>query len=156
MIKNEDDLWRQFGGQDHTQPGQWRQPFKVVFQTLLDREAYNRYKPAKPSKAEGQKAKRLIKQTPLKDTSRFYLLIGRERQVCVDQSRLIKVGKAMRDPSWRFNTSERLHRRCRCRHFRDGECTHNGIKTIICAFSVGCRCGRSTVSDCEKNQLAPI
>ena len=97
MIKNEDDLWRMFGGEDHTQHGQWRQPFKVVCQALLDYQAYHQYRPAKPSKAEGRKAKKLIKQTPLTDATRLYLLVGRERQVCIDQSRLVRVGKAMRD-----------------------------------------------------------
>lgn len=97
MIKNEDDLWRIFRGEDHIQPGRERHPFHIVREALLDREEYDKYRSAVPSEAEGQKAKKLIRQTALKDTTRFYLLVGRERQVCVDQSRLIKVGKAMRD-----------------------------------------------------------
>ena len=44
------------------------------------------------------RAKKLIKDVPLTDKTRFFLLVGRERRVCVDQSRIMEVGKAMRDP----------------------------------------------------------
>lgn len=108
MIKNEDDLWRIFRGEDHIQSGRERHPFHIVKQALLDRDAYNQYRPVKPSKAEGQKAKKLIKQTPLTDTTRFYVLIGRERQVCVDQSRLIRVqGHCITSPAGHNQSPER-------------------------------------------------
>ena len=102
MIKHEDDLWRMFGGKDHTLSGQLRQPFSIVFEALRDYSTLHQDRPervakAKKRKGEVPKVKKAIGQTKLADTSRFYLLIGRERQVCVDQSRLIKVGKAMRD-----------------------------------------------------------
>jgi hypothetical protein len=97
MIKCEDDLWRIFGGEDHEKIGRRSLPFSVVWHELHDYEALHREPVSPNTSAKAPKKKSSVPQTDLEDVTRFYLLVGRERQVCVDQSRLIKVGKAMRD-----------------------------------------------------------
>ncbi len=94
MINNEEDLWRLFGGEDHIQPGRRSLSYGVVWQELHDYEAMHK---GEATSAKWFKRGKPTPRTVLKDSTRFYVLIGRERQVCVDQSRLIKVGKAMRD-----------------------------------------------------------
>jgi hypothetical protein len=97
-LDSEDDLWRLFGGQNHSQPGQWRQTFEYVQNALQDTRAFHLHRPKRASGGEVAKAKRLIAQLfPLTDATRLYLLKGREREFVVDQARLLRVGKAMRD-----------------------------------------------------------
>lgn len=97
-LRSEDDIWRLFGGEDHNQPGKWQQSFLSVERHLLDTDGFHKHRPDVPAPSEVAKAKKKIKQRfPLKDTERLYLLTARGREVCVDQSRLLRVGKVMKD-----------------------------------------------------------
>lgn len=97
MTKSEDDLWRVFRGEDQNGPGKVCYPFHSFCHMLMDYESFRQYLTTDQSKNKSRREKEPIKKLALTDTTRFYLLVGRERQACVDQSRLIKVGKAMRD-----------------------------------------------------------
>jgi len=97
-LNSEDDVWRLFGGEDHSKPGKWQQPFATLERQLHDYDGYHTHKPDEPGHGEIAKAKKKIKlRFPLADPDRRYLLIARGKQVCVDQSHLLPVGKAMRD-----------------------------------------------------------
>jgi len=97
-LNSEADIWRLFGGEDHTKPGKWQQSFETLKRQLYDHEGFHKHKPDVPGKGEVAKAKKKIKpRFPLSDPKRRYILIAGDRQVCVDQSRLLPVGKAMRD-----------------------------------------------------------
>lgn len=101
-MNSEGDIWRLFGGEDHTMPGKWQQSFETLKRQLYDHDGFHMHKPVVPRDGEVATAKKKIKlRFPFTDTSRRYryLLIARGKQVCVDQSRLLPVGKAMRDPS---------------------------------------------------------
>ncbi|MFY0661458.1 MAG: hypothetical protein JXR15_13275 [Shimia sp.] len=98
-LNSEDDLWRLFGGEDHSKPGKWQQHFATLDRQLHDYDGFHSHKPNVPSAAEVKRAKSKIKlRFPLTDSDRRYLLIAGDRQVCINQSCLLKVGKAMRDP----------------------------------------------------------
>lgn len=98
-LNSKDDVWRLFGGEDHSKPGKWQQEFAILDRQLHNYDGFHNHKPDVPSAAEVQKAKSKIKpRFPLADPDRRYLLIAGDRQVCVDQSRLLSVGKAMREP----------------------------------------------------------
>lgn len=98
-LRSEDDLWRLFGGEDHLQPGKWQLSFEVLKRQLYDHDGFHKHRPDEPKVSEIKKAKTKIKlRFPLKDPNRRYLLIAGDRQACVDQAKLLSVGKAMRDP----------------------------------------------------------
>lgn len=100
MIKSEDDLFRLFGGDDPAQPGSSERTFITIQLELEDRREFDRYRgdPAKSPQQNVAASRELIKKVELTDPNRHYLLVGGKREVCVDQSRLLKVGRAMRDP----------------------------------------------------------
>lgn len=101
MIKSEDDLFRLFGGNDPSKAGTRDRAFSTIELELEDRKDFDRY-PGDPEKSPQQNvaaSRKLIKRVKLTDSSRHYLLVGGKREVRVDQSRLLIVGKAMRDPA---------------------------------------------------------
>ena len=100
MIKSEDDLFRLFGGDDPKKPGSSERAFTTIELELEDRREFDRYRgdPKKSPQQNVAASRKLIKKVELTDPSRHYLLVGGKREVRVDQSRLLKVGKAMRDP----------------------------------------------------------
>ncbi|AXI55004.1 hypothetical protein C1J05_11330 [Sulfitobacter sp. JL08] len=81
MIEKESDFYRLFGGDDPAYPGPIQRSFDYVLLSIASTGPHGSKK----------------KQIKLKDPDRRYLLVGGERQVCVDQSRLLQVGKAMND-----------------------------------------------------------
>ncbi|WP_157994888.1 hypothetical protein [Paracoccus tegillarcae] len=101
MIKSEDELFRLFGGDDPTKPGSSERTFTTIQLELEDRKAFDRYR-GDPEKSPQQNivaARKLIKKVNLTDPSRHYLLVGGKREVRVDQSRLLTVGRAMSEPA---------------------------------------------------------
>ena len=100
MIKSEDDLFRLFGGDDPAKPGNSERTFTTIQLELEDRREFDRYRgdPEKLPQQNVAASRKLIKKVKLTDPNRHYLLAGGKREVRVDQSRLLKVGKAMRDP----------------------------------------------------------
>ena len=99
-LKSEDDLWRLFGGEDHTEPGNWQQSFASIERHLLDTNGFHKHRADSPSRHEVAKARKKIKQRfPLNDTARLYLLTAADREVAVDQSRLLRVGRTMQRSS---------------------------------------------------------
>ena len=100
MIKSEDDLFRLFGGDDPTKPGSSERAFTTIELELEDRREFDRYlgDPEKSPEQNVAASRKLIKKVELSDPNRHYLLVGGKREVRVDQSRLLSVGKAMRDP----------------------------------------------------------
>lgn len=101
MIKTEADLFRFFGGSDPSQAGTKEISFARLSEELQDRTKYHKYR-ADPTLTPSENiavAKRLIKQRfkLTDDNVRHYLLVGRKRVVRINQSGLLKVGKAMRD-----------------------------------------------------------
>ncbi|MCT4554789.1 MAG: hypothetical protein N4A53_08900 [Pelagimonas sp.] len=100
MIKSQDDLFRLFGGDDPTKPGSSERTFTAIQLELEDRREFDRYRgdPKKSPQQNVAASRKLIKKVELTDSHRHYLLVGGKREVRVDRSRLLKVGKAMRDP----------------------------------------------------------
>lgn len=100
MIASEQELFRLFGGDDPSQPGTQERTFKTIEIELQDRTGFDRYRgdPSKTPQQNTTAARKLIKAVELTDPHRHYLLAGGKREVRVDQSRLLKVGRAMRDP----------------------------------------------------------
>lgn len=93
MIRNEEVLWQLFDGPDHRQPGLRSRSFEFIWRILHDWDALH--------PTDSTSAAKKAPQVRLTDTTRFYALIGRERRACVPQSKLVVIGKAMRDPELR-------------------------------------------------------
>jgi hypothetical protein len=99
-LDSEDDLWRLFGGEDHTKPGNWQQSFAGIERHLLDTNGFHKHRAETPSRHEVAKARKKIKQRfPLNDTARLYLLTAADQEVVVDQSRLLRIGRTMKRSS---------------------------------------------------------
>ena len=100
MIKSEDDLFRLFGGDDPAKLGSSERTFTTIQLELEDRREFDRYRgdPQRSPQQNVAASRKLIKKVELTDSNRHYLLVGGKREVRVDQSRLLKVGRAMRDP----------------------------------------------------------
>ena len=84
-LSSEGDLWKLFGGPDHLQRGLWERSFAFVSDAVHIRGGHGKNAPIR-----------------LKDKSRLYLVIGHDRIVCVDQSRLLAVGKAVPNASVQY------------------------------------------------------
>ena len=103
MIETEADLFRLFGGSDPSQAGTKDISFVRLNAELHDRTNYHKYRadptltPAKNNAAANRLIKQRFELTDCYD-GRHYLLVGRKRAVRIGQSRLLKVGNAMRDP----------------------------------------------------------